>query len=137
MFCGWRLINSYQDIERLGSGVLSIDALSGACTFNGSSIAQLSIGGELFVWLRKDLSSHGIPAESLRQARLEVELRLSQIDASDRAADEHHLTRKGQPVRKGGFNRLQIQCRSDVTTDETAYASTCLDLKEWPVGWPT
>lgn len=28
MFCGWRLVNSYQELERLGSGTLLIDALT-------------------------------------------------------------------------------------------------------------
>jgi hypothetical protein len=136
MFCGWRLINSYRDLERLGSGQLSIDALSGSCSFNGRPVEQLSIAYELSAWLREDAQSHGIPLESLREAQLHAELGFSQIDSSDRATNDQHMDRGGKPVRKGAFNRVRINCRSEVTTDEAVYTSTFSDLEEWPVGWP-
>jgi hypothetical protein len=136
MFCGWRLINSYRELERLGSGHLSIDALSGNCSFNGSPVEPLSIAYELATWLREDLLAHGIPAESLRHAQLHAELGFSRIDASSRATNDQHIDLGGKPVRKGAFNRVQINCRSEVATDEAVYKSTLSDLEEWPVGWP-
>jgi hypothetical protein len=136
MFCGWRLINSYSDLERLGSGMLSINALSGQCSFNGTPVAQLSIAVELSAWVCDDLLSHAIPVESLNRARLSAELTFSQIEASQRAKSDQHMDRAGTPVKKGVFNRLQIRCESEVMTDETAYTSAFSDLVEWPVGWP-
>ena len=136
MFCGWRLINSYRDLERLGSGLLSIDALSGQCSFNGSPIEQLSIAYELSAWLREDLSAHAIPVECLRRAQLQAELGFSRIDASQRATSDQHMDRGGKPVHKGPFHRVQIHCQSEVTTDEAAYTSAFSDLEEWPLGWP-
>ena len=61
MFCGWRLANSYKDLERLGSGTLSIDVLVGSCRFDGTPIEPLSIAGELHSWLCEDLAAQGIP----------------------------------------------------------------------------
>lgn len=136
MFCGWRLINSYRDLERLGSGQLSIDALTGSCSFDGRPIEQLSIACELSAWLREDAESHRIPLESLRHAQLHAELGFSQIDGSERTTNDQHMDRGGKPVCKGTFNRVRISCRSEVTTDEAAYTSTFLDLEEWPVGRP-
>ncbi len=43
MFCGWRLANSYSDLETLGLGTLEIDALSGDARFNGSAIGPLNM----------------------------------------------------------------------------------------------
>jgi hypothetical protein len=136
MFCGWRLINSYRDLEHLGSGLLSIDALSGQCFFNGGFIEPLSIAHELFTWLREDLASHAIPPECLLRAELKARLSFSRIEASQRATNDHHMDRGGKPVRKGAFHRVQIECESEVATDEATYTSTFSDLEEWPVGWP-
>jgi len=136
MFCGWRLINSYRDLERLGTGQLRVDALSGNCSFNGSPIDKLSIAHELSAWMREDLLSHGIPAESIRFAELHAELSFSRIDAPDRRTNDQHMDSGGKPVRKGPFNRVQINCRGEVATDEATYTATFSDLEEWPVGWP-
>jgi len=136
MFCGWRLINCYHDLEHLGSGGLTIDALSGQCWFNGSSIGPISIAHELSAWLRKDLCSHAIPVECLLRAELNAELDFSRIDASQRATSDQHMDRGGKPVRKGTFHRVHIKCQSEVITDEAAYRSAFSDLEEWPAGWP-
>ena len=60
MFCGWRLANSYFDIEKLGSGTLTIDALSGESKFNGTPIDDLNIAGELHLWLIEDCHANGV-----------------------------------------------------------------------------
>jgi len=136
IFCGWRLSNSYRDLERLGSGHLTIDVLSGRCLFNGNPIEQMSIAYELYAWLREDLSAHAIPTDAVRLAELNVELVYSKINTSERTTTVHHMDRGGKPIRKGQFHRVHIQCNSEVATDEAVYRSLFSDLEEWPVGWP-
>jgi hypothetical protein len=76
MFHGWRLMNCWDRILALGSGILEIDALSAECTFNGQPIESLTIAEELRLWLRDDLAAQGIPLTAIRSARLEVQLEL-------------------------------------------------------------
>jgi hypothetical protein len=135
MFCGWRLTNSYEDLARLGSGTIEIDALSAACRFEGEPIERLAIAGELSAWLREDLAAHVIPESAILRARLEAELRFSEIEAEKRATPDQHLEREGRPIREGRFHRVRIRCKSEVATDEAVYTSSFDDLEEWPVGW--
>lgn len=136
MFCGWRLINSYRDLEALGSGTLIIDALSGECAFNGKPIEELTIAGELKAWLMEDLAANSISLSDLKRAQLIAELSLSEISAHGRKTSDHHMNAQGKPVNKGLFNRLQIDCKGEIETDEKTYIASYSELEEWPRGWP-
>ena len=135
MFCGWRLVNSYGDLARLGSGTLSIDALAGSCAFEGKPIQPPSIAGELHAWLCEDLAAHGIPAGVLLRAKLAARIAITTIPPQQRATPARHLTPEGKPVRSGLFFRCVIECESEVATDEAVYRSRYADLEEWPTSW--
>jgi len=136
MFCGWRLINSYRDLEELGSGTLIIDALSGHSKFNGRLIENLSIAGELQAWLREDLAAHSISLADIKRAQLVAVLAMSDVGPDGRKTADHHMDGKGRPINKGPFNRLRIECKGEIETDEKTYSATYSDLEEWPRGWP-
>ena len=136
MFCGWRLANSYEDLERLGSGTLTVDALVGSCRFDGEPIERLNIAGELHSWLCEDLATHGIPIGAVLRAYLTARLSIAAIGSRPRAAPVQYLGADGKPVRSGGFYRCDIKCESEVATDEATYRSRLTDMEEWPVGWP-
>lgn len=135
MFCGWRLVNSYRDLERLGSGTLVIDALDGSCIFDGEPTRSTAIAFELQAWLQEDLCKNKIPATALRYARVTATLGLSSVDARDRLTSDHHFS-KGQPIHSGEFKRLTISCVGEVATDEAIYTAEYNDVEEWPVAWP-
>ena len=52
MFQGWRLTNSYKQIVGAGSGTLVLNALTGACLFNGEAIAPMNIAQEIEYWFK-------------------------------------------------------------------------------------
>lgn len=135
MFCGWRLVNSYRDLERLGSGTLVIDALDGSCTFDGEPTRPTAIAGELQAWLEEDLRKTKIPATALRSARVTATLGLSSVDARDRLTSDQHFS-QGKSIHSGQFNRLTISCVGEVATDEAIYTAEYNDVEEWPMAWP-
>lgn len=135
MFCGWRLTNSYRDLERLGSGTLTVDALTGECLVNGAATEELSIAGELQSWLLDDLGRCRVPVEDLREVMVKADLDLTAISAKKRVTRDYHFE-DGKALTKGTFNRLVIVCRSSVVTSETRYEAEERDVEEWPVGWP-
>jgi hypothetical protein len=135
MFCGWRLINSKPELVKLGSGTLSIDALTGNCYFNRQPIEQLSIAVELREWLKDELTTNRIPLESISRAHVKAELSLSEIPWSSRTINEQFFDH-GKHVKTDRMHRCIIECESEVTTDETRYQSSYRDIEEWPVGWP-
>lgn len=135
MFCGWRLVNSYRDVERLGSGTLEVNALEGNCVFDGEPIGSTAIAAELQAWLEEDLRRNKIPATALRHARVTATLRLSTVNARDRVTSDQHFS-QGKALQAGRFNRLAITCIGEVATDEAIYMAEYDDVGEWPVGWP-
>ncbi len=135
-FCGWELVNSYRQLVELGSGKLSIDALSGKCRFDDNPIPEVTIAGALRSWLADDLETHNISADSLQQASLIADLALSSINAADRVTGDFHMDKNQKPIRKGSFYRLEIRCRSEVATDEKTYQSKYEDVQEFPFDWP-
>jgi len=136
MFCGWRLVNSYADIELLGSGTLEIDALTGEATFNGDPTNPLAIAGELQAWLTEDCDSNNISIDQLRKAALTAKLDLSKTEWKQRQSLDHWFDHKGAEIVWRQINRCVIECCSTIETDETNYQSEFCDLEEWPEGFP-
>jgi hypothetical protein len=136
MFCGWRLANSYKDLERLGSGTLSIDVLAGSCRFDGVPVEPPPSAGELHSWLCEDLAAHGIPIDALLRGSLTAHLSITAVGPRQRATTVQSLGADGQPIRSGGFYRCEIECESEVATEEAVYRSRSTDAEEWPAAWP-
>jgi hypothetical protein len=136
MFCGWRLVNSYSEIESLGSGTLEIDALTGDATFDGQPTKSLAIAGELHAWLRQDCDSNNIPMDHIHAAKLTAALDLKKTDWKKRQSRDHWFDHKGAEILWRQINRCIIECNSLITTDACEYRSRYHDLEEWPEGFP-
>jgi hypothetical protein len=136
MFCGWRLANSYKDLGRLGSGTLSIDVLVGSCRFDGVPIEPPLIAGELHFWLCEDLNARGIPINALLRASLTARLSIIAIGSGLTATRVQYLGADGKSVHSGGYYRCEIECESEVATEEAVYRSHSTDVEEWPAAWP-
>jgi len=122
MFCGWRLANSYKDLERLGSGTLIIDVLAGSCLFDGLTIEPPNIAWELRSWLCEDLAAQGIPVGALLRAGLTARLSITAGGSRPRDTPVHFLGADGKPIRSGEFYRCEVVCESEVATDEAGRA---------------
>lgn len=136
MFCGWRLSNSYPDLEGLGSGRLAINALTAQCVFKGVVIPPLSIARELAAWLREDLGAHQINPAEILEASLIADLMLSQVERRQRRTRTHYFSSGGRHLAPAVFISLDISCTSMITTDEKSYTTTYSAHEEWPSGWP-
>ncbi len=134
MFCGWRLAMSYGHLERLGSGAVSIDVLSSACTFNGSAIPTLSIATELTAWFDEDLLAHRIDMAHIYEAPLTADLVLHLIPAKERRSKTYYFGPNQQLLTPAHFVGCAIDAASRIVTDETVYTSTYRDWEEWPAG---
>lgn len=135
MFCGWRLHFDKPVLSALGSGTLSIDAVSAACHFKDRPIESLSIARQLRTWLSQELARRGLAPGFVRHARLEARLELSTISWADRSSKEQWF-RDGKPVAGENLYRCEIRCSVEVATDEATYRCTRSDREEWPSEWP-
>jgi hypothetical protein len=136
MFCGWRLDNCKPELVKLGSGKLTIDALSGICLFNGATIPELSIATEIKLWLREDMERNHIPMENLVRATLCAMLNFDEIAWHDRIGKDMFFN-NGGAVYTDRMHRCIIDCESEITTNELVYKSHYHDAEEWPIGWPS
>lgn len=87
-------------------------------------------------WLYDDLAENQIDPEELKCANVVADLELSTISATQRATHGYHMDENGRPIQSGDFYRLNIRCRSCVSTDEKAYFGAYSDIEEFPHGWP-
>ena len=137
MFCGWRLINCKPELVELGSGLLEIDVISGACKFNGQTTAELTIAGELREWLKEDFNANNILADHVDSATLRVDLSFSQIPWRERRPNgEQFFADDGEIVETTEMHQCIFKCSSEIKTDEKTYRAELEDLQQWPMEWP-
>lgn len=129
-------MNSYKELQGLGSGTLEIDALNLRCQFNGEPVAPLSIAHELHAWLSQDLEEHGILRTQIEEATLSVAVDLVRSPKYQGPQGSFYIGKDGKPIEKGEFFRLTADCKSLVRTDEARYESARTHKEQWPVGWP-
>lgn len=134
MFCGWRLIGSKPELVNLGSGTLTIDAISGQCSFQGQNIGQLAIAVELRASLQRNLEANKIPEDALKSAQLTVQLSFSVVLWNKVTKEIFYLN--GKPLRTKKMNRCKMKCDGKVTTDKAVYHSKLTEAQDWPVDWP-
>lgn len=136
MFCGWRLVNSFEEIARIGTGTLKIDATNGDCKFNDQHIASIKIAGELHAWLNRDLEQHSIPEGAITRAELTAELTVSRIQHNlPRRQNAYFFDSNGKHIKQKNWTRCEITCHSEIETNEKVYRSDLKDFDEWPDGW--
>jgi hypothetical protein len=135
MFCGWRLMNSYEDLVRLGSGPLVINLLTDDCIFNGQPTHTLTIACELSTWFREDLAKHRIPLAAITEAKLDAELKMETRSAVA-SRGSYYIGKDGKPIEKGDFHTLAARLHSTIATDEASYERSRSHYESWPVGWP-
>ncbi len=136
MFAGWRLSNSYGELERLGSGSLLINTLTAECQMNGKPVGPLAIAQELQTWLLNDLKQHRIELSKIRAATLEAELRIERTVRRKKPARTVYIGKDQNPITKGEFVSLSANCQSRIASDDSEYTSHLQFEETWPVGWP-
>ncbi len=135
MFCGWQLMFSYATLEHLGSGSLTLNAKTGACTFNDRPIASLRIAQALQSWMYEDFARHEIDPHEIMEAVLTAQLEIGQINAHERRTTSQYFGPNRQPFVASLFTTCTIHCTSRVATDEMTYTSAYNDYEEWARGW--
>ena len=134
MFCGWRQTFSKPHLVRLGTGQLAINALSGACAFNGQPVEPLPIAAELRLWLEQDLEQHGVPKDALKEASVRADFTLETVEWDPVMRTQ--FFKEGEPVNSGPMHRCAVKCTSLVRTDEAEYRGEFNDVERWPIDWP-
>ncbi|MEZ5489192.1 MAG: hypothetical protein R3F50_02615 [Gammaproteobacteria bacterium] len=129
-------MNSFQELEALGTGILEIDVKNIECRFNGATIDSISIAHELNAWLSEDLDQHGIDLPSLEEATLIVSINLTRTSRYHDPEGSIYIGKDRKPIKRGDFFSLEAECRSLIRTDEAKYESARTHQEQWPAGWP-
>lgn len=132
MFCGWRLVNSYAEIRKLGSGDLVIDALTGACSFNGEPVASPNIAGELNAWLTLDLSKHSIEIADIVSAELMVTMNVALLERKKSGRPSAYFFTDSKHVQSKRNVHCIIHCQSKIVTLNTEYGASLSHVEQWP-----
>jgi len=133
IFCGWRQISSKPRLVELGSGMLEIDAVTGACAFEGKDTEQLRIAEEIRAWLQSELGTNKIGAEFL-SAHLYVRLLFSLVPWDEQMRQLFYSS-KGA-MRTEQMHQCLMECHSEIRAEEVSYTSDLVETQKWPLGWP-
>lgn len=137
MFCGWETFFDYNELVNLGNGRLKLDALSGQCIFNESSINQLNIAKALQSWAKRDCEKNDIDLRHILEGLLIVDLKFTVIKWKDRKySDGEQFFNDGRQIKTKEMHRCQFICESHIKTDEKHYQSKYTRYREWPFEWP-
>ncbi|EMO26321.1 hypothetical protein LEP1GSC170_5931 [Leptospira interrogans serovar Bataviae str. HAI135] len=74
IFCGWRLINSYTELNRLRTGVLKYDFLTQRSFFNDDLIQTPNILEEIEIFFSEELDRMSLTRTAFHLAFLKVEI---------------------------------------------------------------
>jgi len=72
MFCGWQLVNDFEELEKLHSGVIEIDVKNGKCEVDGVTNDKLTMPLVLNDWLLRDMAENDIQLSDIDEAHLTV-----------------------------------------------------------------
>lgn len=136
MFCGWRLVNSYKELAKLKTGVLTYDLASQIACFDGVEILPIMICHEIRCFWQEDLARNKVLPEALSSARVRAILKYDIIDSSQRRSGVVHLDKNRHPINGGKFHRCIIKCMCALTTAEKEYVGNTESVAEWPINWP-
>ena len=94
MFCGWQLINDFEELQRLKSGKLEIDVKNGTCNHNGKENQTLTMPQVLNSWFLQDLVQHNIVLSEIESASLAVEFNMNSFGVRGGKSPEFICTAK-------------------------------------------
>ena len=94
MFCGWQIVNDFNELNELSSGCLEIDVKTGVCLFNGKVNSKLTMPLVLNDWFSSDLNEHGISKKEISIARLTVDFNMHDFGKKNSSTPEFHCSSK-------------------------------------------
>ncbi|EKR73355.1 hypothetical protein LEP1GSC041_0344 [Leptospira noguchii str. 2006001870] len=116
IFCGWRLINSYTELNRLRTGVLKYDFLTQRSFFNDDLIQTPNILEEIEIFFSEELDRMSLTRTAFHLAFLKVEIIQILIESKNSKKFEKH-THKSNYL----SYQYRFDCECRILTDEFEY----------------
>ena len=104
-------------VER-GSGLYSMNLLTGTCSYNGAPIPELKACAEYRSWLADQLAKRSVP-DGLLNAELAVRLAVRKAEVTESYG---HLF---------GSADLEFHCRAELAIDEKTYLGEMSGSRVW------
>ena len=136
MFCGWRLVNSTKEFNKLGSGIFKYDLLSKKASFNGEIIDNPNICYELDGFLLDEMNRLSLDYSVFKSVILNVDIEQIIIESYKRKTNDIHFDKDKKVLIKGIFYQYKLKCLCTITTEDGEYIGKYNDVEEWPDNWP-
>lgn len=120
MFCGWRLINSAIELNRLGTGVLKYDFLTQKTFFNDGLIQTPNILEEIEIFFSEKLDRMSLAKAAFHLAFLKVKIIQSLVESKNRKKFDKHA-HKSKPESNYISYQYRFDCECRILKDEFEY----------------
>jgi hypothetical protein len=109
-------------LAREKNGVVELDFLQGTASINGLSKPEMRTGASYREWLLRESEAHGIPAEALLHASMNVAFEVTGIEVKESHGHVFHSA------------TFSFECTSELRTDEKSYICRSSGAKAWGYG---
>ena len=107
----------------LGSGLYEANILTGACTYNGSSIFPLRLCNLYREWMDLQLTTRAVKPDGILKATLRL------------AVEVKGVTLRSSYSQRFASAHFVFECHSEISTDEKTYVGRMSGSKEWGFDW--
>jgi hypothetical protein len=131
----WELINSYEQIKRIGSGIYKYDILNANSTLNDKYSEKLNIYYALDSFFTVELKRMKINKSDFTKAEIEITINLSLTNSKEIISTETFYDKLGKQTRVNKINKIDFVCSSLLETSEATYRAKLENSIGWPEGW--
>jgi hypothetical protein len=135
IFSGWELINSYEQIKRIGSGVYKYDFINDSSTLDDKCSEKLNIYYALESFFTEEIKRMKIERSDFSKVEIEITINLSLTDSKEVISTETFYEKSGKQIKANKINKIDLVCSSLVETDEATYSAKLENSVGWPEGW--
>jgi len=135
IFSGWELVNSYNEILKLGSGSYMMDIINDKVYFNKSETNKVRILYAVEHFVKDEIYRMGLTLKDFDKIYFGFEANVVSENDRCKNSNEIYYSKSGKRIRGRRCNHIEFTCFALIRSEEDVYESSYEFEIKWPHGW--